>query len=302
MHSTVNPKPTDDPHDVVVVPPDLVRVAPADEELVQMVQDLARRHSPSQTQPRSDVAAGPPVPAVDATFRASAADDVLAPQCQQPIRTLVRRTFAALLFAACTGAVALGWQSYGDVGKAMIVNWVPQLVTAPSLLLEKLGLSADSTPPAGEVAAANETPSQPATVGQAAQESVAANVVSSAESAPSLQSMARDLASVSQEVVQLKASIEQLKASQQQIARDAAKPPAQNAQAKIITFPPRLPVARPRKPVPTFAPTPAAATAPPPPTAAPYVPRQADPLPSVAAQPQIAPDGSSVPRPPMPVR
>jgi hypothetical protein len=300
MHSTVSPKPTDDPHDVVVVPPDLVRVAPADEELVQMVQDLARRHSSSQTQPRSDVPAGPPVPAVDVTFRASAVDDVLAPQRQQPIRTLVRRTFGALLFAACTGAVALGWQSYGDVGKAMIVNWAPQLVTSPSLLLEKLGLSADSTPPAGE-AAANETPSQPATVGQAAQESAEANVVSSAESAPSLQSMARDLANVSHEVVQLKAMIEQLKASQQQITRDAAKPPAQNAQAKIVALPPRLPVARPRQPVPTFAPTPAAA-APVSPTAAPYVPRQADPLPPVVAQPQVAPDGSSVPRPPMPVR
>jgi len=294
MQSTPNPKLTDDPHDSVVVPPDLVRVAAVEQELLQLAQDAARRASAPQTKARSDFAAAAPVPPVDATFRPTAVNGVAAAGRPRPMGRLAARTFTALLLAGCTGLAAMTWQSYGDAAKAMIAEWTPQSVLT-ALPLEKLGLSAQATPPSVEAAASDVTPVQAATASQAVPDSAAAN----ADSAQLLQSMARDLASVSQEVVQLKASIEQLKASQQQISRDAAKTPAQNAQAKIIAFPPRLPVARPRQPVPTFAPTPAAAT---PTTAAPYVSRQAEPLPPVAAQPQVAPDGSSVPRPPMPVR
>ena len=257
MHYTLNPKRADDPHDFLVVPLDVVRVAAVEQELSKLAQDAARPASDLQTRKASDFSASPPVPAVDATFRPSAENDVLAPQRQQPLRTLVRRTFAALLFAACTGAVALAWQSYGEVGKAIIVNWAPEFVTAPSLLLEKLGMSAQ---PAGDAAARNETPPQPATVAQAAPDSVAASVAPPAESAPSLQSMARDLANVSQEVVQLRATITELKASQQQISRDVANTSAQNkasvpnAQARLSALPPRPAVPRPRTPIPPFPP------------------------------------------------
>jgi hypothetical protein len=283
MQSIPNSKPTDDPHDSVAVPPDLVRVAVVERELLQLAQDAARRGSVPQTKARSDFVAAAPVPPVDATFRPTAVNGVAASRRQRPIGTLMARTFTALLLTGCAGFAAMTWQSYGDTAKAMIAEWTPQSVLV-SLPMEKLGLSTQATPPSVETAASDAAPVQAATPTQAAADSAAANT----DSTQLLQSMARDLANVSQEVVQLKASIEQLKASQQQISRDAAKPPAQNAQARIIAPPPRLPVARPRQPAPTFAPTPAAATPPPPPP--------------VAAQPQVAPDGSSVPRPPMPVR
>jgi hypothetical protein len=283
MQSTPNSKPTDDPHDCVVVPPDLVRVAAVEQELLQLAQGAARRASMPPTKARSDVAAAAPVPPVDATFRPTAVNGVASSSRPRPMGTLAARTFTALLLAGCTGVAAIGWQSYGDTAKAMIAEWAPQSVLT-SLPLEKLGLSAQSTPPSVEAAASDAASVQAATPVQAAADSAAANT----DSTQLLQSMARDLASVSQEVVQLKASIEQLKASQQQISRDAANPPAQNAQARIIAPPPRLPVARPRKPVPAFAPIPAAAAPVPPPP--------------VVAQPQVSPDGSSVPRPPLPVR
>jgi hypothetical protein len=288
MQSTPNFKPTDDPHDCVVVPPDLVRVAAVEQELLQLAQDAARRASVAPTKARSDFTAAAPVPPVDATFRPTAVNGVAASRRQRPIGTLMARTFTALLLTGCAGLAAMTWQSYGDTAKAMIAEWTPQSVLV-SLPMEKLGLSTQATPPSVEAAASDAAPVQAATPTQAAADSAAANT----DSTQLLQSMARDLANVSQEVVQLKASIEQLKASQQQISRDAAKPPTQNAQARIVAPPPRLPVARPRQPAPTFAPTPAAAIPTPPPAA---------PLPPVVTQPQIAPDGSSVPRPPMPVR
>jgi len=44
MHSTLTAKREDDPHDVVVVAPDAVRVAPSDEEeLSSLLQQAARR-------------------------------------------------------------------------------------------------------------------------------------------------------------------------------------------------------------------------------------------------------------------
>jgi hypothetical protein len=273
MQSTPNSKLTDDPHDCVVVPPDLVRVAAVEKELHQLAQDAARRASVPPTKTRSDFTAAAPVPPVDATFRPTAVNGV-SPSRRRPIGTLAARTFTALLLAGCTGLAAMTWQSYGDAAKAMIAEWTPQSVLT-SLPIEKLGLSPQA--PSVEAAASDAAPVQAAPPAQAAADSAAANT----DSTQLLQSMARDLASVSQEVAQLKASIEQLKASQQQISRDAAKPPAQNAQARIIAPPSRLPAARPRQPAPTLVPTPAAATPPP-----------AAPLPPVTSQP----------RPPMPVR
>jgi hypothetical protein len=79
MHSTLNPKPTDDPHDFVVVAPNAVRVAPADEELSNLLQEAARRSSNPQTRTGSDFPAGAPVPPVDTTFRPAAVNDVKVP-------------------------------------------------------------------------------------------------------------------------------------------------------------------------------------------------------------------------------
>src|SRR5664279_4203451 len=68
MHSTLNPKQNDDPHDVLVVAPDVVPVAPTDEELSKLAHTLRHPSNP-QTRTGSDLPAGPMVPPVDTTFR-----------------------------------------------------------------------------------------------------------------------------------------------------------------------------------------------------------------------------------------
>src|SRR4030081_2817767 len=79
MHSTLNPKQTDDPHDVLMVAPDVVQVAPADEVLSKLLHDAARHLSDPQTHTGSDLPAGPPVPPVDTTFRPAAVNNVHIP-------------------------------------------------------------------------------------------------------------------------------------------------------------------------------------------------------------------------------
>jgi hypothetical protein len=314
MHSTLNPKPNDDPHDVVVVPPDAVRVAPVDDELSNLLHQAARRRSDTQIHTASGATAATSVPPVDATFRPSAVNDVLASGNGPSIGRRVGRAFAALLLAACIGAAAVGWQAFGYAGKKMIVKWTPQFVLT-SLSMDRWGLAAPSATPDTEADAVDAAPPQPAPEG------VAANAAApSADSAQLLQSMARNLASVSQEVEQLKASIEQLKASQQQMSRDVVKSSElkaseQSARARVAALPPRPAIPRPHKPIPSYPPVQAyppaqAAAAPPLPQAATpyvpqaYVPRQPEPLPlsPAAAPPQPEPGFESVPRPPMPLR
>jgi hypothetical protein len=335
MHSTLTPKPSDDPHDIVVVAPDAVRVAPSDQEISHLMQQAARFHSEAQARAASDVSAGATVPPVDTTFRPAAVDGVLNDSPGSPRRSIggrAGRDFAALLLAACIGAAAVGWQAFGYAGKKLIAKWVPQFALTTSLPLEKLWPSARPAPPADEADAADPAAPQAAQPAQtAAAEAVApAAAAPSPDSAPSLQSMARDLASVSQEVEQLKASIAELKAGQQQIARDAAKASdnkaaenraaEQNARAKLALAPPRPAVARPRKPAPPYSPAQAAGAPPLPQAAAPYapqaaapqagtpqagtpyVPRQAEPVPPAVVQLPPEPGFASAPRPPMPVQ
>jgi hypothetical protein len=318
MHSTLKPKPTDDPHDFLVVSPDAVRVVPGEEELSDLLRAAARQQADPQIHVEAGSVAAPPVPPVDTTFRPSAVNDVLGSGGGPSMSGRVGRAFAALLLAACIGAAAVGWQAFGYAGKKLIVKWTPQFVLT-SLSIDKWGLSAPSSPPSIE--ASTSDASQSAAPARSEPEAVAANAASrSSDSAQLLQSMARDIASVSQEVEQLKATIEQLKAGQQQMSRDAAKvseskasenkapenrASEQNARARMLA-PPRPVVARAHKPVP--APYPAQAY-PPAQAAAPYVPqayvpRQPEPLPPSPAtvQPQLEPGFESAPRPPMPVR
>jgi hypothetical protein len=317
MHSTLKPKPTDDPHDFLVVSPDAVRVVPGEEELSDLLRAAARQQADPQIHPESGSAVAPPVPPVDTTFRPSAVNDVLGSGGGPSIGRRMGRAFAALLLAACIGAMAVGWQAFGYAGKKLIVKWTPQFVLT-SLSMDKWGLSAPSTSPSPEADTADA--SQPAAPARSEPEAVAANAASRSPDSPQLlQSMARDLASVSQEVEQLKASIEQLKASQLQMSRDVAKASEnkasenrapenrvseQNARARMLA-PSRPVVARAHKP----APYPPAQAYPPPQAAIPYVPqayvpRQPEPSPlsPAAGQPQPEPGLESVPRPPMPVR
>lgn len=310
MQSTLNPKQSDDPHDVLVVAPDVVLVAPTDEELSRLAQTM--RHS-SNPQPRtesekpqiragSDLPAGPTVPPVDTTFR-PAVSDVQVPGRRPSIGGRAARAFIVpLLLAACTGAVAISWQSYGDAAKLMIAQWAPQRILTSLLPQDKAALPAQPALPAVEAEAttANAAPPQPTSVAQTAAVGVAPGTA--APSAESVRSTAQDVASMGQEIEQLKASIEELKAGQQQMSREIAKASEQNLRPRISALPPRPTAARVRKPMPPLPPPQAAAAPMLPPAAAPYVPRQAEPLPQTTAEPLSDPELASVPRPPMPVR
>jgi len=228
MHSTLNPKPTDDPHDFVVVAPNAVRVAPADEELFNLLQEAARRSSNPQTRTGSDFPAGAPVPPVDTTFRPAAVNDVKVPGERRSIGTSAVRSFTALLLAACIGVAAIAWQSSGNVAKQIIAKWAPKFILTSLLpALEKPELPAQPNPPTVQAAAANTAPRQPAPPAQTAPEGVAPTTAAPSPGMPQLlQSMARDLATAGQE-------IEQLKASQEQMSRDIAKARAEPAAQDI---------------------------------------------------------------------
>jgi hypothetical protein len=308
MHSTLTSKPGDDPHDVVVVAPDAVRVAPSDEELSNLLQQAARYRSDTQTGAASDVPAGPMVPPVDTTFRPASVNDVPAPGDNLSMAGRAVRAFIALLLAACIGLAAVAWKAYGDMAEKKIAKLATQLILTVSSPPEKPALAAQPAAPAVEADAANAASPQPAPPAQTAAGAVApAAAAPSADSAQLLQSMARDLASLGQEVEQLKASIEQLKAGQQHMSRDVAKASEvkaseQNLRPRISAPPPRPAAARARKPMPPYPPPQAPAAPVLPQAAAPYVPRQPEPPPLTAGEALTDPELSSVPRPPMPLR
>jgi hypothetical protein len=315
MQSTLISRPGDDPHDVVVVAPDAVRVAPAEDELSSLLHQAARLRSDLQVRAAPGVPAGPAVPEVDTRFRPTAAGDV--PRISWPMARRALRALMAILLAVGIGLAGVAWKAYGDVAKKQIAKWGTQIVLIASLSPDKPALSAPAAAPATEVDAANAAPEPPAAAAESTAEAAPpAAALPSDDSAQQLQSMASDLASVSQQVEQLKASIAELKASQQQMSRDLAKASEQNARPRIaaLPLPPRPAVARARKPTPLYPPPqayPQAATAPPLPQApAPYyaprqpdyAPRQVEPQQQITAEPPGDPELASVPRPPMPLR
>jgi hypothetical protein len=306
MHSTLKLKPTDDPHDIVVVAPDAVQVAPADDELSNLLREAARQYSGQQTHTASDLPAAPPVPPVDITFRPAADGNVQILGHRRSIASRALRAFAALLLAACIGVAGIAWQS--EAAKRMIAKLATQLVLTSSQPAEDPESSAQPAKPAVAMAAASAASPQPAPLAQTAPAAVVpAAAASSPDSSQLLQSMARDLASTGQEIEQLKASIEQLKASQQQMSRDMAKTSEnkaseQNSRPRISALPPRPAAAPARKPIAPYPPRQAATAPAYPQAAAPYVPRQIEPQPQTTAPPPADPELSSVPRPPMPLR
>jgi hypothetical protein len=328
MDSTLKPKQTDDPHDVLEVAPGVALVVPAEKEVSNLLRAAARQHSDQQTYAGSDFPAGPAVPPVDTTFRPAAVDNVRVAGDRPSIGGRVIRGFIGFLLAICIGVAAAAWQSYGGAAQQMIARWAPQFVPISSPP-QKPGLPGQAGPSAVQASAANTPSPQPAPPAQsAAQGAAPAPAAPSSGEAQSLQSMARDLATAGQEIDQLKASIEQLKANQDQMSRDIAKasqakvsetrasevrasearasevkPSEQNLRPRISALPPRSAAAPVRRPMPTFRPSPAAAAPMLPPAAAPYVPpRQVEPLPPPPDQPPLDPELASVPRPPMPVR
>jgi hypothetical protein len=328
MHSTLNPKQSDDPHDIIVVAPDVALVAPTDDELSRLAR-LAHNsaHHPSDTQARQEpeFVAAKAVPPVDTTFRPSVVNAGGQRQ-RKPVGGRALRAITALLLGACIGGAAIAWQSFGYAAKQIVGKWVPQFVMASSLQPEKPGLSAQPTVALADVNAAKAAPPQPAPLAPAAPQAVTpAAVAPSPESAQLMQSMARDLAGMGQEIDQLKASIEQVKSNQQQMSRDFATSSAAKASevkasevkasdvkaSEVRTSEQNL---RPRRPAPQRSPvvpprqrtlpyTPSAAAYPATPQiGASYVPRPVDaPRPPITL-PSDERDSSPAPRPPMPVR
>ena len=289
MHSTLNPKQTDDPHDFLVVAPDIVLIAPADAELSSLAPDAMRYPSDPQSHIGSDFSAGIAVPPVD-TFRAAAVNNVQVPGERGSIGKSAVRAFTALLLAACLGFSAIAWQSSGNVAKQIIAKWAPKFILTSLLpALENPGLPEQPSPPTVQVSAAKAAPPQPAALAQTAPEGVAANAVALPPESALLHAMALDLATARQEIEQLKAK---------QMSRDIAKASKQNLRPKMSAPPPRSAAAPARKPMPPFPPRQAAAAPTLPQAAAPSVPRQPEPQPQATAQPQAEP----VPRPPMPVQ
>lgn len=318
MQTTLNPKPSDDPHDVLVVAPDVALMVPTDEELSRLAHSL--RHPADPLAPAAaGLAASPTVPPVDTTFRPAAGGDVKLPTAGGKARALT----AALLVAVCTGGASIVWQSYGE---ATIARWMPERVLA-WLPLEKPAPDAQPAPPAVAPNAANADPVQGETAAGSALAGIGpATAVPSAETAASQGSMATELASARQEIEQLKASIAELRASRQQASREttkASEPKVSDAKAsdgkasaeirasevrasepnlrpKIPAHPPRTVAARTHKPMP---PPPQQAAMYPalPPASAPYVPRHVEP-PQTTGQQLTDPELATVPRPPMPLR
>ena len=315
MHSTLISKPSDDPHDVVVVAPDAVKVAPSDEELSDLLQQAARIRADTPIRAASDIPAGAIVPPVDTTFRPASVGDAPVPGNRSSMARRTLRGFMALLLAACIGVAAFVWRAYGDTAEKKIAKWATQLVLTVSSPPENPAPAAQPAPPAAQADAANPASPQPALQAESAAGAVApAAAAPSADSAQLLQSMARELASLGQEVELLKASLAELKAGQQQVSRDVAKSSEvraseQNLRPRKPAPPPRLAAAPARRPIPSSPPPQSLAAPALPPAPAPYVPRQADyaprqaePPPPTAGEALTDPELSSVPRPPMPLR
>ena len=319
MPSTLTPKPGDDPHDVVVVAPDAVRVAPSDDELSTLLHQAARRRSDAPADAAPDTSAGPVAPPVDTTFRPAAVDDIPVASHPRPTGRGTLRGFTALLLAGCIGVTAFAWRSWGETAEKKIAKWTTQFVLTASQPAEEAAPAAQPVVPEVRADAASTESAQPASVaGTAAEGPASTAALPSPDPEPLLQSMARDVASLGQQVEQLKASIEQIKAGQAQLSRDVAKASeikasetkvseAKASETKASDQPRRArkPASRPRAAAPAHKPMPprqAAAAPSLPQSIAPYVPPQPAPPPQPVFQRQTDPELASVPRPPMPLR
>jgi len=336
MQSMPKQKPTDDPHDVLVVAPDAAKVAgapakvaPAREEFFSLAPDDLR--APSGLHDQHDQVEpvflpGVAVPPVDPNFRATAVNNVLGKSRRRSLVRQAMRAGTALLLAACIGGAAMAWRYHADAVQQIITEWAPLFTRKSSPLAEKTGLTAQPVLAAADAEEPNTSLAQPAaaqpaappptaaetaapaaavTAAPAAAPSAAPAAAMSADQARSLETMARDLANAGQEIDKLKATVEQLKASQQQlVAMVSEKAAAAQTQRSRKPAPPRpgAELTPPRKPMPppSRLAMPSSAAAPLPPAAGPSVARQAEP--QAAAESLNDPELVSVPRPPMPLR
>jgi hypothetical protein len=177
------------------------------------------------------------------------------------------RGFIGLLAALCIAGVAFVSQSsYGEAARPVIA-WAAPYVGSVSWLAQAMPEGAGQPAQSGvrlaatEAVSAQSTPSAQA----APQDNASPAVMTPAEQAQLLQTMARDLATVQQGIQELKASqdqlasdnaktVEQLRASEAQVTRLVAKISEQEQRARLPAPPPPKPVAEPaRRPVPAQA-------------------------------------------------
>jgi hypothetical protein len=311
--TTVKPKQADDPHDLLEVAPGVVLVAPSnsadptDEEVSNLLRAAARQRSDAKTRNKSDAAAAPSAPAVDASFRPAAVNDVRRKSSSMG-RQMIRGVIGFVLALGIVVGVA-AWQSYGDAARETAGRWLPQLGLAPSASPQDSALAAPPSPAGVQAAAVTAAPEQSA---ESAPQGVVPAAAPPAER-PTLQSMARDVATLGQKVEQLQATIEQLRASQDQMSRDVARGAdarVSDARASEQNLRPRTPPPPTPRPAVVPARKPIAAFRQPQLTAAPVSPsspapyygqRQPEPLPPPTQQQLVDPELSSVPRPPLPL-
>jgi hypothetical protein len=295
MQTTPNPKLPDDPHDVLVIAPDVALMVPTEEELSRLAHSL-RQGAHAPTGVGAALVAAAEIPPVDTTFRPAATGDVQAAGGRPATGGRARALTAALLLAACAGGAVVAWQSYGDAAEQAIAQWSPWRAVASLLPQQETALPAQAAPPAAEAEAVTAAAPQAAAPG-----AVAPAAAPSAASAPSPEPSSNDVASMRQEIEQLKATITELRAGQQPMPRDTAKATEvkssdvksseakaseQDLRPKPSAHPWRAATARARRPMP---------------------PQQAATYPALSPpQPPIQtltdPELISVPRPPMPVR
>jgi hypothetical protein len=288
MPSTLTRQQTD-PHDAFAIEPGAARADQASPDPVHEVLSLLSRR---RAQMAPGVSAAAPIPTVDTTFRAAAADTIRVPG-DRPAMGRWKKASIAFLFALCSAVAASAWKHHGDAARAMISSWMPPSAFTSAAPRE--------TPPLAPVqaAAADQAPA-PAVQPPEGAVPIAAPAVDSAQSLPS---MARDVAAMGQQIEQLKASIEQLRGSQAQMSRDIAKnseiKTSEPSPRRIATLPPRPVAVPPRKPKPALPQAAASSTLPPPPY--PPLPPPAQSQPAPPPQTAVEPDGEPVVRPPMPL-
>jgi hypothetical protein len=318
MQSTLNPKnpKQTDPRDVFMVEPEIVPVAHGEHDYSDQAQAYDGQAFDGKGRPRahmdSGFSAGPSVPPVDTTFRATDVNNVRRTGYRPSFGVRAVRAVIGFLLAVCIGVAGALWQSYGDIAKAMVAKWTPQFAALSSssppppppdnaAAAEQPGPSA--VPPSATTTASSQAAPPASSVADSAVPAAAAS--SQEPESAQLQSMAQDLVTQRQEIEQLKTTIAQLKASQDQMSRDVARVSEQSVRPRISALPPRPAAAPVRRPMPPPLRPSQAAAYPVSPQAAPYpvspqaVPRQIEPLPP--AQPQVQPQTSSSLRPPMPV-
>jgi hypothetical protein len=294
MLSTLHDR-ENDPHDALEIAPDVVFAARADRPFPTLAPD-AIGHA---ADPQGHIGSSAAAPSLDATFRATAADNRHVLREPSQARAWAKRALVGFLFAIGSAFAAVGWQHYGDHATAVIADWMPRFaLTSPA----PANSPESASPPVLQAAAVTEASSQATSPAQALD--AGAEPASASDQTQLIQSMARDVATMGQQIERLKASITELKAGQEQMSREIAKTAEARASESSLrprpSPPPRPAAAAPtRKPRPTFSaaqptpsplPSPQSAPAPAPPQTAP------------APQATTQPDGEPVVRPPMPLR